>query len=131
MKIERFEDLEIWKESREMCRVIFSITSCHPFVIDFRFRDQIRASSGSVMDKIAEGFCRDGNKEFVQFLSIAKGSCGETQSQLYRALDCGYITPEQLKELESKANAIMGKITRLMQYLRISIPKGAKYPKQL
>lgn len=80
MKINRFEDLEIWQEAREFCKFIFDITSSGPFNKDFRFRDQIRASSGSIMDNIAEGYERDGNKEFIQFLSIAKGSCGEARS---------------------------------------------------
>ena len=62
MKIERFEDLEIWKEARELCKRVFEITSVNPFSNDFKFRDQIRSSSGSVMDNIAEGFERDGNR---------------------------------------------------------------------
>ena len=84
MKIERFEELKVWKEARELCIVIKEITSTEGFSKDFRFRDQIRASSGSIMDNIAEGFERDGRKEFIQFLSIAKGSCGETRSRIKR-----------------------------------------------
>ena len=87
MKIERFEDLEIWQEARELCKYIFFITSSDPFNKDYKFRDQIRASSGSIMDNIAEGFERGGNKEFGQFLFIAKGSCAEVRSQSYRAFD--------------------------------------------
>jgi four helix bundle protein len=91
MKIERFEDLDIWKEARELYSRVFEITSVNPFCNDFKFRDQIRASSGSVMDNIAEGFERGGNKEFMQFLSVAKGSCGEVRSQSYRSFDFKYI----------------------------------------
>jgi len=99
MKIERFEDLEIWQEARELCRRVSEITSVSPFCSDFNLKDQIRASSGSVMDNIAEGFERGGNKEFIQFLSIAKGSCGETRSQSYRAFDYKYINQDILDDL--------------------------------
>ena len=77
MKIERFEDLEIWREARELCRRIKQLTTRGAFSRDFDLRNQIRDSSGSIMDCIAEGFERGGNKEFVQFLSIAKGSSGD------------------------------------------------------
>jgi four helix bundle protein len=91
MKIERFEDLEVWKLARDLYKYAFQISSLEPFNSDFRFRDQIRASSGSVSDNIAEGFERGGNKELLQFLYIAKGSCGETRNQSYRAFDSNYI----------------------------------------
>jgi four helix bundle protein len=77
MKIERFEDLEIWKDVRELYKYVFDLTSKEHFNKDFKFRDQIRSSSGSIMDNIAGGFERGGNKEFIQFLYISKGSCGE------------------------------------------------------
>jgi four helix bundle protein len=81
MKISRFEDFEIWQEARELYRRVFQITSEKPFVNDFRFRNQMRASAGSVDDNIAEGFNWRGNKEFIQFLTVSQGSCGEVRSQ--------------------------------------------------
>jgi len=89
--IKRFEDLEIWQLAREISRDVYDITRKDSIKHDFSLIDQLRRSSGSIMDNIAEGFERDGNKEFVQFLSYAKGSAGETRLQLYRAVDQKYI----------------------------------------
>jgi len=127
MKVERFEDLEIWQDARELCKIVYDITSLTPFNIDFRFRDQIRASAGSIVDNIAEGFDRGGNKEFYQFLSVAKGSCGEVRSQSYRAFDCKYTTEKQLNDLLERTDKISRKISSLMQHLKSSQLKGPKY----
>lgn len=127
MKILCFEDLEIWKEARSLHKLILDLTSNEIFSKDFQFRNQIRASSGSIMDNIAEGFERGGNKEFIQFLSIAKGSCGETRSQSYRAFDASYISNESLEELISQTTMISKKISSLISYLKKSDFKGNKY----
>jgi four helix bundle protein len=127
MKIERFEDLDIWKEARELCKDVFNVTSMDPFNKDFKFRDQIRASSGSVMDNIAEGFERGGNKEFIQFLSIAKGSCGEVRSQSYRAFDFKYIDQIILNDLVEKTTNLSKHISGFITYLKNSDLKGPKY----
>ena len=100
--INKFEDLEIWIEAKRLAKAIHTITSETELKNDFRLKDQVKASSGSVMDNIAEGFERDGNMEFRQFLSIAKGSAGETRSQLYRILDYGYINQAQFNELKNE-----------------------------
>jgi four helix bundle protein len=90
MKVKRFEDLEIWSEARELCKIIYEITSKMPFCNEYKVRDQMRSSGGSAMDNIAEGFDRGGSKEFLQFLSISRGSVGEIRSQSYRAFDNNY-----------------------------------------
>ena len=127
MTINNFEDLEIWQEARDLCKYIFELTSKEPFNKDFRFRDQIRAASGSIMDNIAEGFDRDGRKEFIQFLSIAKGSCAETKSQSYRAIDFSYISQDDFEILQGKTNQLSKKIRNFMNYLIKSDIKGSKY----
>ena len=127
MKVDKFEDLEIWQLARELSKVIKFHSTDNNFEKDFRFRDQIRAASGSIMDNIAEGFERGGNKEFIQFLYYSKGSCGEVRSQLYRALDFGYITQEEFEKLSEQALRISVKISNLIQYLKKSPLKGDKY----
>lgn len=99
MGVRCFEELEVWQEARELCKLVRDITGKGEFARDFGLKNQMRNSSGSIMDCIVEGFERGGNREFAQFLSIAKGSCGETRSQSYRAFDYRYIEEEELKEL--------------------------------
>jgi len=129
MTIKCFEDLEIWQESRELCKVVRQFTFREPFNHEFRFRDQMNASSGSIMDNIAEGFDRDGTKEFLQFLSISKGSCGETRSQSYRAFDAGYIIQEELDDILNRTQRLKLKIGNFMNYLKNSPLTGTKYKK--
>lgn len=129
MKVEKFEDLEIWIIARELCKFIFEITEKLPFSKDYKFRDQIRSASGSIMDNIAEGFERGGNKEFVQFLSIAKGSCGETRSQSYRAFDFNYINQDSFDKINIQSINLSKKISSLMSYLKQSEFKGSKFHK--
>lgn len=125
--IEKFEDLKIWQLSRSLCSKIFDLMVSTPLKKDFKLKEQINGSSGSIMDNIAEGFERDGNKEFNQFLSIAKASCGETRSQLYRVWDRKYIEKDRFEELNKTTIEISNKIGAFMSYLRKSDFKGIKY----
>jgi len=125
--ITRFEDLEIWQEARRLAKLIHLMAIETDLKNDFRFRNQIKASSGSVMDNIAEGFERNGNIEFRQFLSIAKGSAGETRSQLYRTLDCNYINQEKFDVLKTDYENLSGKINNFITYLNKKDFKGTKF----
>ena len=127
MTVNNIEDLVTWQLARELSKDIYVNTNTPEFLKDYRFCAQIRAAVGSIMDNIAEGFEREGNKEFIQFLYIAKGSCGEVKSQLYRASDVGYITNEKFCELLSKTKDVKEKITSLIRYLKQSDLKGKKY----
>jgi four helix bundle protein len=125
--ITRFEDLEIWQEARRLAQVIYQLAIETELKVDFRFKAQITASSGSVMDNIAEGFERDGNLEFRQFLSIAKGSAGEVRSQLYRAFDYGYIDQNKFEELKTDYEKLSGKIKNFILDLNKKDFKGNKF----
>lgn len=125
--IVRFEDLDAWKIARELTREIYRVTSDGQFARDFCLRDQIRKASVSVMSNVAEGFERDGNREFCNFLSIGKGSAGEVRSQLYVALDQNYISEGDFELLHRKASDCGRVIAGLSNYLRSSEIKGSKY----
>ncbi len=125
--VQKFEDLDCWKLARELDKEIFKLAKQGEFSKDFKLRDQVLGSSGSVMDNIAEGFERGGNKEFFQFLAISKGSCGELKSQLYRAMDRNYIGQAGLEKIYGMAQNISKKIAGLMNYLNESTYKGSKY----
>lgn len=125
--IKRFEDLEIWQEARNLSKEIINIAKHTDLKTDFRFKEQIKSSSGSVMDNIAEGFERNGNMEFRQFLSIAKGSAGETRSQVYRLYDNEYIDKEKLDFLVSEYEKLSGKINNFIAYLNKNDFKGTKF----
>ncbi len=126
-KIDRFEDLEAWRRAREVTRRIYQASSKGDFSKDFGLRDQLRRSSVSIMSNIAEGFERDGNREFVNFLSIAKGSCGEARSQLYVALDQNYMTPDDFDLVYGNLDETGRMIGGLINYLKGSDLRGRKF----
>ena len=129
-KIERFEDIEAWKRSRALTKKVYDCTKQRGFEKDFGLKDQIRRASVSTMSNIAEGFERGGNKEFLQFLATAKGSSGEVRSQLYVALDQGYITQQQFNDMYKDAEAISKMVGGFMGYLQKSTLRGSKYVKR-
>ena len=116
--IKRFEDLEIWKMAKVQTEEFIKMVYSTGLLNDYSLRNQMNASSGSVMDNIAEGFERAGNKDFKQFLIIAKGSNGEFRSQLYRCLDRKYLTRDQFDKLYRSNNLISAKILSLINYLQ-------------
>ncbi len=125
--IRRFEDVTAWQKARELAKLVYQASSQGKFAKDFELKNQINSACGSIMDNIAEGFGRGGRNEFVNFLSIAKGSCTEAKSQLYKALDKEYIekvTFENLYQLADETNKL---INGLMEYLNNSKISGQKF----
>jgi four helix bundle protein len=123
----RFEDLEMWKKARILCSRIYSLTFIEPICNDIRLKNQLRGSSGSVMDNIAEGFERGSRLEFINSLTISKGENGELKSQLYRCLDNRYISAVVFDELYGLSDEITKMITSFIAYLNKSKIKGQKY----
>jgi len=114
-KVLNFEELEIWKSSRVLARDVYFDFKENK---DFGFRNQIQRCAVSVMNNIAEGFCRSGDKEFHQFLNIAKASCGELKSMFYLSEDIEYVSREVALKRRAEATKIMNGIGEFMQYLR-------------
>ena len=125
-KASKFEDLDIFQKARDLCKEVYAITKEGEFHKDSRFVQQIHASAGSVMDNIAEGFERDGNKEFINFLYIAKGSCGEVRSQIIRASDVGFIDDDTAKKLYNDCLNLSKSIAKFITSLRNSPITGLK-----
>jgi four helix bundle protein len=124
MAVKNFEDLNVWKQARQLTQEVYRLTKTEKFLKDFGLRDQIRRAAISVMSNIAEGFERGGNQEFVY---VAKASCGEVRSQLYVALDQGYVTADNSEKLLQLFRRLSGMISNLITYLRESDMKGEKF----
>ena len=128
--INRFENLEIWQLTMSQSSDFDLLVETTLLAKDFELRNQMNASSGSVMDRIAEGFERSGNNEFRNFLVIAKGSNGEFRSQLYRCLNREHIAKEKFDELYAKNEMLGKKIMAFIKYLQQSEYKGQRYKKE-
>ncbi|NOS69529.1 MAG: four helix bundle protein [Verrucomicrobia bacterium] len=118
---QQFEDLHVWQDARALVKDIYTVSKQRAFYRDFGLRDQIRRAATSTMSNIAEGFERGYRKEFIQFLSIAKGSTGEVRSQLYVALDQEYVTEKEFTALRDAALSLSRRIAKFISYLE-------KYP---
>ncbi len=121
-KVQKFEELVAWQKARDLNNAIYTITRKREFAKDYRFARQIQAAALSAMSNIAEGFERNRPAEFHQFLSVAKGSCGEVRSQLYAALDVGYLDQEEFTRLRDFAE----EVGRIINGLRSSIGNWEK-----
>jgi four helix bundle protein len=125
--MKRFEEIEAWQFARELSHQIYEATKHEGFMRDYGLKDQIQRAAVSIMSNIAEGFERNGNKEFINFLTIAKGSCGEVRSQLYVALDQGYIDEVEFKTLVQTCVRISVMLQAFIITLRVSPYKGTRY----
>lgn len=122
-----FEEIHAWQKARVLNQKVGGFIDGGRFKQNYRLIGQMEGSAGSIMDNIAEGFERSGNKEFFQFLYISKGSCGEFRSQLYRALDRNYIGKSEFDELFSLTKEVIVMLQKLIAYLETSEMKGVRY----
>jgi len=120
MKVNSFEDLQVWKDSRILVKSIYQLTSDGKFSKDFGLREQIQRASVSIMNNIAEGFERNNNKEYIKFLGYSKGSAGEVRSMLYVATDLGYISQDSFNMHYEMAISIITQISNFIKYLKKS-----------
>ena len=127
--VKSFEDLIVWQKSRILAKNIFLLSEHYEIKRDFGLRQQILNSSGSVPDNIAEGFERDGNKEYRQFLSIAKGSVGELRSQLYRIFDRNILVKSEYEKLNNMTIEVSKMLSSMISKLNSSSYSGRKYKK--
>lgn len=123
----RFEDLEVWVAAKDASVLVYKLTENELLKKDFGLKDQIRRASISVLSNIAEGFERNGNKEFIQFLSIAKGSAGEVRAQLYIIKELNFIDEQEFTLLYDKISQVSKMLSGFINYLKQSDLKGTKY----
>ena len=124
MKVERFEDLEVWQKARILVKEIYTLTMNDKFRKDFGLKEQIQRSAVSILSNITEGFERQNNKEFIKFLIYAKGSAGEVRAQLYLAFDLEYITEKEFECANRKVLEISQQLTNFIKYLRVNLSKS-------
>jgi len=118
MKVKSFEDMQVWQDARVFVKSIYELTASDVFKKDYGLKDQIQRAAVSIMNNISEGFERDNNKEFMNFLGYAKGSAGEVRSMLYVALDLKYISKDNFDINYNKAIKIITQISNFKKYLK-------------
>lgn len=123
----RFEDLEVWKLGRDLVRTLYAITQQRDIAKDYGLKDQLRRAGVSICSNIAEGYERDGDREFLQYLSIAKGSVGEVRSQLHHALDAGYLNEPEFAQHHASCIHLSIRLARFISYLKNHRLGGTKY----
>ncbi|SFT63209.1 four helix bundle protein [Lishizhenia tianjinensis] len=126
---QNFEDLEVWKLSRALNNALYDVLDPKPEFSNGYLKNHLLKTAGSIMDNIAEGFEREGNKEFIQFLFIAKGSAGELRSQLMRAMDFNFITTSEFNELKDRVRYISRQLKHFIKYLKSTSHNGNKHKK--
>jgi four helix bundle protein len=122
-----FEETDVWKESRELVRLIYKLTNGQYFMKDHGLVDQVRRASVSILSNIAEGFERGSNSELVHFLYVAKGSAGELRAQIFVAFDQGYVSEDDRLMVHERCMNISSQIAGLIKYLKKSGLKGSKF----
>ena len=125
--IKRFEEIKVWQEAKRLAVMVYAMTRQGTFVKDFGLRDQIQRAAVSVSSNIAEGFSRSGNREFVNFLWIAKGSVAEVQSQLHIAKEVGYVDDAHAHEIYECAEKCGVMIYKFIKSLQESNVSGVKH----
>ncbi|MBM3131117.1 MAG: four helix bundle protein [Chloroflexi bacterium] len=125
--VQKFEDLEVWRDARELVKRVYHLTARFPKHETFGLTNQLRRAAVSVMSNIAEGFERGSNNEFVQFLFMARASCAEVRSQVYVALDLSYAPQAEVEALREHSEKLSRRLKTLIDYLRHSDMKGHKF----
>lgn len=117
-RFEKVEDIEAWREAKAIAVTIYKLTSTGPWARDYGLRDQIRRACVSIACNIAEGFARETQTEFCRFLAIARGSAAEAKTQMYIALEIGYVDKQSFDAIYAQLDKVCRMITGLMQYLK-------------
>ncbi len=125
--VQRFEELRVWQESRELVKQVYALTQHFPKQETFGLMNQMQRAAVSAMSNIAEGFERGSNTEFIQFLYTARASCGEIRSQSYIALDLGYGALAEIQELRERCETLSRRLKTLIEYLKRAEIRGIKF----